>query len=86
MHKMDTNFDRFEQSTLICALIHYALAVVNPDECIRALDKVCPQPKRPWAELVTEARAKVRGIYDEVDPLLGAETDNLVGSAAQRER
>lgn len=57
--------DRTENSTVICALIHYSLAVANPALCVRALEKIAPNPKRPWAELVTEARATMRAATAE---------------------
>lgn len=79
--------DRFEESTLICAVIHYALHVADPSECVRILEKVAPITQHaPWEQFVAEARKTHRGIFDAVDPLLGAETDNLVGSAPERER
>jgi hypothetical protein len=61
---MTIELDEFEQGTVVCALLNYALAIAEPTQCIRDLENLVPEPKRPWREIVTEARAKARAIYD----------------------
>ena len=75
VQRLTISIDRWEESTFVCALINYALQVAHPDECVRCLNIVSPNPKRPWIEIIKEARSKVRGIYDEAEEV-----------AAQRER
>ena len=74
-------FDRFEHTTVVAALIHYALAVAQPDECIRCLQILVPEPKRPWDEIIGEAREKNR----ELEQLAVFESEDAM-IAAQRER
>ena len=64
---MQVEFDKWEQTTFVCALIAYALQVAHPEECIRLLNKVMPEPKRPWEEIVSEARDSHRAIFDRAE-------------------
>lgn len=59
--------DRFEHANIVAALIHYALAVAVPDECINCLEKLCPEPKRPWREMIEESRSKQRELMRTAD-------------------
>jgi hypothetical protein len=61
---MNIELDKFEEGTVICALVNYALAIADPEECIRVLEKLVPNPKRPWRDIVFDARRKARKIYD----------------------
>jgi len=72
-------FDRFAHTNVIAALIFYAMHIAEPSECVRCLEILVPDPKRPWVEIITEVRADWRAINN------AAET-NLPEVAAQRER
>ena len=74
-------FDRFEHTTVVAALIHYALHVAHPEECIRCLEILVPEPKRPWAELIPEVREQRL----ELEKLAVFESEDAM-IAAQRER
>lgn len=72
-------FDRYEHSTLLCALIKYGMEVAHPEECIALLQKLAPTPKQPWDKLMAEARIARRLILTEA-------TREELEVAAMRER
>lgn len=53
-------FDENERATLICALLSYAGVMAQPEVCVSLLDRVSPNPRRPWAEIVDEFRISIR--------------------------
>lgn len=64
---MTVDLDRFENSTVVAALIHYALHVAEPSECVRALEKLAPQRIQPWETLIATARAQYRTTLDRAE-------------------
>lgn len=62
---LPSGLDRWEDSTLMCAVVHYALTVADPGECVRIMERFWPRiDGEPWDAYIAESRAKLRGIYD----------------------
>lgn len=64
---MRVELDRSQHTTVVTALIHYALAVADPDWCIEALETVSPDPPKPWREIITEARNQKQNLFDTTE-------------------
>lgn len=64
--------DRWEHSTVLAALIHYALTVAEPSECINCLEKLCPTPERPWDEMIHRSRTNLRAAIKVADDEVAA--------------
>lgn len=72
-------FDRYEHTTLLAALIRYSLEVAHPEECIALLEKLQQEPTKPWPEIIGEARESARRLLVE-------STREELEVAAMRER
>ena len=59
---MDYSFDRYEHTNMVAALVFYSMHVAEPSECIRCLETLAPEPKRPWREIIEDGRAEWRDI------------------------
>lgn len=54
--------DSREHSTVVAALVHYALACADPSLCAEALETISPDPAMPWATFIAEARASLASL------------------------
>lgn len=57
-HGHRIEFTPAEETTVLCALVFYAMHIADPRLCITALQKVWPNPKRPWEEIISEGRER----------------------------
>mgnify|MGYP001585791016 CR=1 FL=1 len=72
-------FDRYEHTTLLWALINYGMEVAHPEECIALLKRLQPEPLQPWETIMAEARESRRVLFTEA-------TREELEVAAMRER
>lgn len=58
-----SGLDRWEDSTLMAAVVHYALSIADPSECVRIMERLWPRiDGQPWEGFVKSARASLRDI------------------------
>lgn len=56
MNATTVTLDQWEYGCAVAAVVHYALACANHEECVNVLNKLQPNPKRPWDEIINEAK------------------------------
>lgn len=64
--------DRHAHTNIVAALIHYAMHVAEPSECINNLEKLVPEPTRPWGDVIFDGRAAWRKLANVADKEVAA--------------